>query len=75
MGSIPWSALVFLTLYFQLLGMSDAQASSLVAIFLAGVPHLCSAVVAAESLSCHAACGSVAVSVGVCAPRTTTALA
>ncbi|KAI3436365.1 hypothetical protein D9Q98_002418 [Chlorella vulgaris] len=36
MGSIPWSALVFLTLYFQLLGMSDAQASSLVAIFLAG---------------------------------------
>ncbi|EFN50878.1 hypothetical protein CHLNCDRAFT_141677 [Chlorella variabilis] len=36
MGSIPWSALVFLTLYFQLLGMSDAQASALVALFLAG---------------------------------------
>lgn len=35
-GSIPWSALVFLTLYFQLLGMSDAQASFLVALFLAG---------------------------------------
>ena len=36
MGSIPWSALVFLTLYLQLLGMSDAQASALVALFLAG---------------------------------------
>ncbi len=37
-GSIPWSALVFLTLYLQLCGMSDAQASSLVALFLAGEP-------------------------------------
>jgi hypothetical protein len=35
-GSVPWSALAFLTLYFQLLGMSNAQASSLVALFLAG---------------------------------------
>ncbi|KAL4424385.1 hypothetical protein ABPG75_001686, partial [Micractinium tetrahymenae] len=35
-GSVPWSALVFLTLYLQLCGMSDAQASSLVALFLAG---------------------------------------
>lgn len=35
-GSVPWSALVFLTLYLQLLGMSDAQASSLVALFLLG---------------------------------------
>ena len=35
MGSVPWSALVFLTLYFQLLGMSDLQASALNALFLA----------------------------------------
>ena len=35
-GSVPWSALAFLTLYFQLLGMTDAQASSLVALFLLG---------------------------------------
>eukprot|EP00887_Chlorella_sp_A99_P006616 scaffold3.g6616.t1 len=35
-GSIPWAAFVFLTLYFQLLGMSDAAASLLVALFLAG---------------------------------------
>jgi len=34
-GSTPWSALVFLTLYFQLLGMSDFTASLLVAVFLA----------------------------------------
>lgn len=27
MGSIPWSGMVFLTLYFQLLGMSDFAAS------------------------------------------------
>ncbi len=26
-GSIPWSALVYLTLYFQLMGMSDFAAS------------------------------------------------
>ena len=35
MGTTPWSALVFLTLYFQLLGMSDAAASLLMAAFLA----------------------------------------
>ena len=35
-GSIPWSALVFLTLYFQLCGMSDAQASGLMATFIGG---------------------------------------
>lgn len=35
-GSVPWSALAFLTLYFQLLGMSNGQASSLVALFLLG---------------------------------------
>ena len=34
-GSTPWSALVFLTLYFQLIGMSDLVASLLMAIFLA----------------------------------------
>ena len=33
-GSIPWVALVFLTLYLQLIGMSDANASGLVATFL-----------------------------------------
>lgn len=27
MGTIPWNALVFLTLYMQLKGMSDAEAS------------------------------------------------
>ncbi|GAB4823909.1 hypothetical protein N2152v2_010955 [Parachlorella kessleri] len=35
MGSMPWNALVFLTFYFQLLGMSDFQASLLLAVFLA----------------------------------------
>eukprot|EP00198_Chlamydomonas_reinhardtii_P001999 XP_001691335.1 predicted protein [Chlamydomonas reinhardtii] len=35
-GSTPWNALVFLTLYFQLLGFSDAAASALVALFGAG---------------------------------------
>ena len=34
-GSTPWNALVFLTFYFQLLGMSDFQASLLLAVFLA----------------------------------------
>jgi MFS family permease len=34
-GTTPWSALVFLTLYFQLLGMSDLMSSILMAIFLA----------------------------------------
>jgi MFS family permease len=34
-GSAPWSALVFLTLYFQLLGFSDLAASLLMAAFLA----------------------------------------
>lgn len=36
-GSVPWSAMAFLTLYLQLLGMSDAAASGLVALFLGGV--------------------------------------
>ncbi|KAK9793504.1 hypothetical protein WJX73_009675 [Symbiochloris irregularis] len=35
MGSVPWSALVYLTLYFQLLGMSNLQASILNSLFLA----------------------------------------
>ena len=34
MGSIPWTALVFFTLYLQLLGMSDFAASVLMALFL-----------------------------------------
>ena len=33
-GSVPWTALVFLTLYLQLLGMSDFAASMLMAVFL-----------------------------------------
>ncbi len=33
-GSIPWTALVFFTLYLQLLGMTDAAASVLMALFL-----------------------------------------
>jgi hypothetical protein len=35
-GSIPWAALVFLTLWLQLIGMSPAAASGLVATFLLG---------------------------------------
>ncbi len=35
-GSTPWNALVFNTLYLQLLGMSDFQASLISALFLAG---------------------------------------
>ena len=34
-GTTPWSALVFLTLYFQLIGLSDFSASLLMAVFLA----------------------------------------
>lgn len=33
-GSIPWSGMVFLTLYFQLLGMSDFAASLQMALLL-----------------------------------------
>lgn len=33
-GSIPWTALVFLTLYMQLIGMSDFHASMLMSMFL-----------------------------------------
>ena len=36
MGTIPSSALAFLTLYLQLLGMSDFHASVCTALFLAG---------------------------------------
>jgi MFS family permease len=36
-GNIPWSALVYLTLYFQLLGFPAFTSSALVAIFMAGV--------------------------------------
>jgi len=36
-GTTPWLALVFLTLWFQLLGMSDLQASLLLATFLAAM--------------------------------------
>ncbi|CAG9462739.1 unnamed protein product [Pedinophyceae sp. YPF-701] len=35
-GSTPWNALVFMTLYFQLIGMSDMAASVCVIAFLAG---------------------------------------
>ncbi|KAG2486460.1 hypothetical protein HYH03_014907 [Edaphochlamys debaryana] len=35
-GSTPWNALVFLTLYLQLLGFSDAAASALMALLLGG---------------------------------------
>ncbi|KXZ54483.1 hypothetical protein GPECTOR_4g548 [Gonium pectorale] len=35
-GSTPWNALVFLTLYLQLLGFSDGAASGLMALFLGG---------------------------------------
>lgn len=34
MGATPWNALVFLTLYAQTIGMSDAYASLLVSVFL-----------------------------------------
>jgi hypothetical protein len=35
-GSMPWNALVFNTLYLQLLGFSDFQSSLVAALFLAG---------------------------------------
>ena len=35
-GAIPWNALVFMTLYLQLLGFTDFQSSLLSAIFLGG---------------------------------------
>lgn len=35
-GSTPWNGMVFLTLYLQLLGMTDFQASALYALFLGG---------------------------------------
>ena len=35
-GSTPWNAMVFFTLYLQLLGMSDFAASLLMAVFLGG---------------------------------------
>jgi len=35
-GSIPWNAMVFFTLYFQLLGFSDLSASILMAVFTLG---------------------------------------
>ena len=50
LGSIPWTALVFLTLYLQLIGMSDLHAGALMALFLGGTalgsllgapPHPC----------------------------------
>lgn len=36
LGTIPWTALVFLTLYLQLIGMSDFHAGALMALFLGG---------------------------------------
>lgn len=36
MGSTPWNALVFLTLYLQLIGFSDVDAAMVNAVFLAG---------------------------------------
>lgn len=35
-GSVPYASLIFLTLYFQLMGMSNFDASLLVALYLAG---------------------------------------
>ncbi|CAL8464814.1 g4349 [Coccomyxa elongata] len=35
-GSAPWNAIVFLTLYLQLLGMGDGASSALMALFLGG---------------------------------------
>ncbi|GLC33417.1 hypothetical protein PLESTM_000068900 [Pleodorina starrii] len=35
-GSTPWNALVFLTLYLQLIGFSDVTSSALMALFLGG---------------------------------------
>ncbi|PSC76181.1 MFS general substrate transporter [Micractinium conductrix] len=35
-GSVPYASLIFLTLYFQLMGMTNFDASLLVAIYLAG---------------------------------------
>ena len=35
-GSLPWQAMVFFTLWLQLLGFSDLAASSLMAIFALG---------------------------------------
>jgi len=40
-GTIPSSALAFLTLYLQLLGMSDFHASICTALFLAGQARPC----------------------------------
>lgn len=37
MGSIPWNALLFFTLYLQLIGMSDFSASMLVSLFFGAV--------------------------------------
>ena len=39
-GNIPWNALVFFTLYLQLLGMSDFNASLLM-VRPPGAPHQC----------------------------------
>lgn len=36
LGTIPWTAIVFLTLYLQLIGMSDLAASALMSLFLTG---------------------------------------
>lgn len=36
LGTIPWTAIVFLTLYLQLIGMSDFAASALMSLFLTG---------------------------------------
>ena len=36
MGSLPWQAMVFFTLWLQLLGFSDLAASSLMAVFALG---------------------------------------
>ena len=37
MGSIPWNALLFFTLYLQLIGMSDFDASMVVSLFYGAV--------------------------------------
>ena len=49
LGTIPWTAIVFLTLYLQLIGMSDFAASALMSLFLTGTA---AGVGAANSAGC-----------------------
>lgn len=55
-GSTPWNALVFNTLYLQLLGMSDFQASLIAALFLGGTAV--GALVRCAPCGVHEICGA-----------------